>query len=64
VAARGVASSMENELVTGDRHRAGVAASSERLDAEAVRLRAALDHKDALVQVRLAAAALDRAVGR
>jgi len=64
VAARGVASSMENERVTGDRHRAGVAASSERLDAEAVRLRAALDHKDALVQVRLAAAALDRAVGR
>jgi outer membrane protein len=64
VAARAVASSMENERVTGDRHRAGVAASSERLDAEAVRLRAALDHKDALVQVRLAAAALDRAVGR
>jgi outer membrane protein len=64
VAARSVASATENARVAGERHRAGVAPSSDRLDAEVGRLRAELDHKDALAQQHLAAAALDRAVGR
>ena len=64
VAARGVAAARESSRVIGERYRAGVASSSERLDAEVMTLRAALDHKEALAQLRLAAAALERAVGR
>jgi len=63
VAARAVEAARENSRVAGERQEAGVASSSDRLDAEVVLLRAALEHKDALAQRRLAAAALDRAAG-
>jgi outer membrane protein len=64
VAERGLESARENRRVTADRYREGVAASSELLDAEAALERAALARTDALAGLRLAAAGLDRAVGR
>jgi len=64
VAARALASAGESRRVAADRYREGLIPSSELLDAETALLRAGLDHAEALVSVRLAAAALDRAVGR
>jgi outer membrane protein TolC len=64
VAARNLEAARENTRVASERHRAGVIPSSERLDAEVLQLRAALDHTDALAQLRTARAALDRALGR
>ena len=64
VAARNLEAARENSRVASERHRAGVIQSSERLDAEVLLLRAALDHTEALAQLRTARAALDRAVGR
>ncbi|HKY34078.1 MAG TPA: TolC family protein, partial [Candidatus Polarisedimenticolia bacterium] len=64
VAERSLESARENARVAADRHRAGVAPSSERLDAEAAVLRAGLDRTEARAGVRLAEAALQRALGR
>ena len=64
VAERSVVSATENRRVAGDRYREGVIPSSELLDAELARERAALSHTEALAALRLAAAGLDRAVGR
>ncbi len=59
-----VASARSNVKVTADRYREGLIPSSERLDAETALLRAELEQTAALVGTRVAAAQLDRAVGR
>lgn len=59
-----VASARENVRVTADRYREGLIPSSERLDAETALLRAELEQTTALVGTWIAAAHLDRAVGR
>jgi outer membrane protein TolC len=64
VAERAVDSAQENEKVTRDRYREGVASSSDLLDAEVKSLRASLDRTDALARLLLARANLARAVGR
>jgi outer membrane protein TolC len=64
VAQRGLDSAHENVRVARDRYHEGVIPSSELLDAEIALLRAGLDRTNALAQVRIAAANLDRAVGR
>jgi outer membrane protein TolC len=50
--------------VATDRYREGVIPSSDLLDAEVAEERAALARAEALAALRLAAAGLDRAVGR
>lgn len=64
VAVRNLEAARENSRVASERHQAGVIPSSERLDAEVLLLHAALDHTEALAQLRTARAALDRAIGR
>jgi outer membrane protein TolC len=64
VAEHGHHSARENHRVAGDRYREGVIPSSELLDASVALLQAGLDRTQALAAVRLAAAELDRAVGR
>ena len=64
VAMRNLEAARENSRVASERHRAGVLASADRLDAEVLLLRAALDHTETLAQLRTARAALDRAIGR
>ncbi len=64
VAERSVVSASENRRVAGDRYRAGVIPSSELLDAEVAHERAALARTEAFAALRLAAAGLERAVGR
>jgi outer membrane protein TolC len=64
VADRGLEAARENVRVAQDRYREGVIPSSELLDAETALERADLDHTEALASLRLAAAGLDRAVGR
>jgi len=64
VAERSVESALENRRVAGDRYRAGVIPSSELLDAEIAHERASLSRTEATAALRLAAAGLDRAVGR
>jgi outer membrane protein TolC len=64
VAARNLEAARENSRVASERQQAGVIPSSERLDAEVLHLQAALDHAEALAQLRTARAALDRAIGR
>jgi outer membrane protein len=64
VADRGLDSARENVRVARDRYHEGVIPSSELLDAEVALLRAGLDRANALAQVRLALANLDRALGR
>jgi outer membrane protein TolC len=64
VAARNLEAARENARVASERERAGVIPSSERLDAEVLQLRAALDHTQARADLRTARAALERAVGR
>lgn len=63
VSERAVVAARENEKVTRDRYREGVASSSDLLDAEVKSLRAALDRTDAQARLLLARASLDRAVG-
>jgi outer membrane protein TolC len=63
VAERALDAARENQRVAGERYGAGVMASSELLDAEVLLLRAALERTEARAQVRLAEAALRRAVG-
>ena len=64
VAGRGLESAQENRRVAAERYRAGVIPSSELLDAEIALERAALAQTSARSELHLAAAALDRAVGR
>jgi outer membrane protein TolC len=61
---RALVSARENARVAGDRYRAGVIPSSELLDAEVGLLRAGLERTSAQAALRLADAALARAVGR
>jgi outer membrane protein len=64
VASRSVESAAESRRVAQNRYHEGVIPSSELLDAEVAHERAALTRSEALASLRLAAAALDRAVGR
>lgn len=64
VADRSVESARESRKVARDRYREGVIPSSELLDAETAFERAGLARTEALAALRLAAAGLDRAVGR
>jgi outer membrane protein len=64
VADRAVAAGEESQRVSADRYREGVIPSSELLDAEIALLDAGLERTQALADARLAAAELDRAVGR
>ena len=64
VADRNLEAATENVRVSSDRYREGVIPSSDRLDAETGLLRAGLERVQALAQQQLAAAALQRAVGR
>jgi outer membrane protein len=64
VAGRSVESAFESRRVAADRYREGVIPSSELLDAEVAHERAVLARTEALATLRLAAAGLDRAVGR
>ncbi len=64
VSERSVESAAESRRVAGDRYREGVIPSSELLDAEVAHESAVLARTQALATLRLAAAGLDRAVGR
>jgi outer membrane protein TolC len=64
VAERSVESAAESRRVAGDRYREGVIPSSELLDAEVAHESSVLARTQALASLRLAAAGLDRAVGR
>jgi outer membrane protein TolC len=64
VAERSIESAAESRRVAADRYREGVIPSSELLDAEVAHERASLARTEALAAQRLAAASLDRAVGR
>jgi outer membrane protein TolC len=64
VAERGLEAARENRKVAQDRYREGVIPSSELLDAETALERADLARTEAMASLRLAAAGLDRAVGR
>jgi outer membrane protein TolC len=60
----GVRSAAEARRVIADRFTAGVAANTEVIDAQVALLQAELDRTRALANAHLAAARLDRAVGR
>jgi outer membrane protein TolC len=60
----GVRAAVEARRVVMERFNAGVATSTEVLDAETAVLQAELDHTRAAANARMAAARLDRAVGR
>jgi outer membrane protein TolC len=60
----GVRAAVEARRVLGERFKAGVATSTEVLDAETAVLQAELDRTRAVAGARLAIARLDRAVGR
>jgi outer membrane protein TolC len=60
----GVRSAAEARRVIADRFAAGVAANTEVIDAQVALLQAELDRTRALANAHLAAARLDRAVGR
>jgi outer membrane protein len=64
VAVANLDSAHENVRVARDRYHEGVIPSSELLDAETALLRAGLDRTNALAQVRVALANLERAVGQ
>ncbi len=63
-AADAVRSATEARRVIGERFRAGVATSTDVLDAQVVVLQAELDRTQAIAGARLARAGLDRALGR
>ena len=63
VARTALRSARENVRVTADRFRAGVASSTDLLDAEVALLAAGFEESEALVRVRLAEAGLARALG-
>jgi outer membrane protein TolC len=60
----GVRSATEARRVVGERFSAGVATNTEVLDAQLAMLQAELDRTRAIASARLAAARLDRALGR
>ncbi|MBI2212693.1 MAG: TolC family protein [Acidobacteria bacterium] len=64
VSKRGLEAAAENERVSRDRYREGVASSSDLLDAETQTLRAGLDLVAAQSSLRTAEAQLARALGR
>jgi outer membrane protein len=64
VAERSVESAAESRRVAGNRYHEGVIPSSELLDAEVAHENSVLARTQALATLRLAAAGLDRAVGR
>ncbi|MFI4942679.1 MAG: TolC family protein [Burkholderiales bacterium] len=64
VAERSVVSAAESRRVAADRSRAGVLPSSELTDAEVAHERAARARTEALAELRVASARLERAVGR
>ena len=64
VAVKSLESAAESRRVSFERFRAGVSPSSELLDSENALLRAGLEKTDALANLRIASAALARAVGR
>jgi len=64
VAERSVVSAAESRRVASERYRAGVIPSSELTDAEIAHERASLSVTEARAALRLAAAGLERAVGR
>jgi len=64
VAERAVASAAESQRVASERYHAGVIPSSELTDAEIAHERASLNQTEARAALRLAAAGLERAVGR
>jgi len=59
-----VRAAVDAERVVGERYKAGVATSTDVLDAQVARLQAELDRARAIANVRLAEARLDRAIGR
>jgi outer membrane protein TolC len=63
-AAEGIRAAADAERAVGERYRAGVATSTEVLDAQVARLQAELDRARATAALRLAEARLERAVGR
>ena len=63
-AMEGVRSALETQRVLGERYRAGVATSTDVLDAEIALLQAELERTRALASERLAVARLERARGR
>ncbi len=63
-AADGIRSATETHRVLGERYRAGVATSTEVLDAEVALLQAELDRTRAVASARLAEANLERARAR
>ena len=60
----GVRAAVEARRVVGERFAAGVATSTDVLDADTAVLQAELDRTRAIANARLAAARLDRAIGR
>jgi outer membrane protein TolC len=64
VAAEAVAAAVESRRVVGERFAAGVATSTDVLDAQTAVLQAELDHSRAIANARLARARLERALGR
>ncbi len=64
VAETALRSARENRQVSQDRYRDGVGTSTDLLDAENALLQAGLEETQARAGVRLAQAALDRAIGR
>ena len=54
----------EAERAVGERYKAGVATTTDVLDAQVARLQAELDRTRAIANVRLAEARLERALGR
>ena len=60
----GVRSALETQRVLGERYRAGVATSTDLLDAEVALLQAELERTRSLANEKLALARLERAVGR
>jgi outer membrane protein len=63
-ASDGIRSATEARRVVGERFRAGVATSTDLLDAEVAVLQAELDRTRALANARLAEARLERAIGK
>ena len=59
-----VTSASEARRVVGDRFAVGVATSTDVLDTQVALLQAALDRTQAIANARLAAARLDRALGK
>jgi len=59
----GVRAATEGRRVAGERFAAGVATSTDTLDAQVALLQAGLDHTQAIANARLAEARLARAIG-